>query len=218
MPLKEPENACDGIGVYCIESGLTGNTYYGSSQNVGRRLKNHASLLKAGKHVNAKLQKEFDQGHPLATNTQPCNTREEAYALEQSILDDAAESPYLLNLSLKAKGTSVPGMRQSAEFCARQKENSTRIMQDPLKREQVSLFMKGNQHALGTVRTKESMVASAKATSKPIVADGVWYPSSSEASKQTGLASGTVHNRLNSATFPNWTYSVHHQRPPDSEL
>ena len=103
--LKEPDYLCEGNGIYVIESGFTGMTYVGSSYNVKNRLKQHQQALQNNRHCNYKLQKEFNLGHPLATNTAGYTTREEAFNAEQNILND--NSKYLLNISRNARYCST---------------------------------------------------------------------------------------------------------------
>ena len=47
-------------GIYAITNKLNGKAYIGSSKNIESRFNNHKSLLKAGKHLAPKLQKEWD--------------------------------------------------------------------------------------------------------------------------------------------------------------
>lgn len=46
--------------VYAIQHNQTGRMYIGSSKNVESRYMSHIALLKAGKHLSAEMQQDFD--------------------------------------------------------------------------------------------------------------------------------------------------------------
>ena len=48
-------------GIYAISNKVNGKAYIGSSKNIESRFNNHKSLLKSGKHLAPKLQKEWDE-------------------------------------------------------------------------------------------------------------------------------------------------------------
>lgn len=53
------ESISELAGVYAIENTKTNSYYIGSSQNIRSRLKTHLSDLKAGRHVNSRLQGDY---------------------------------------------------------------------------------------------------------------------------------------------------------------
>jgi group I intron endonuclease len=48
-------------GIYAITNKLNGKAYVGSSKNIEKRFVSHICLLKIGKHLAPKLQKEWDE-------------------------------------------------------------------------------------------------------------------------------------------------------------
>ena len=48
-------------GVYCIRCKVNNKAYIGSSANIKKRLSNHKSSLKAGKHINKQLQEDYNK-------------------------------------------------------------------------------------------------------------------------------------------------------------
>lgn len=53
-------------GIYFIENAETGQRYYGSSNDVARRFRNHKSQLRRGKHHNDHLQRAWNKYGELA--------------------------------------------------------------------------------------------------------------------------------------------------------
>lgn len=188
MSLLESETICNEIGVYVIESPITNKSYYGSSKNVTKRLKIHERLLKSNKHPNSLLQKEFNKGHPLAVNAIVCKTREEAFKLEESFLNQYNGKSHLLNLTKKVVRCITSPSLESRE--------------------------KNRQAKLGIKHTKENREKLSnllrqlkKETERPIIINGIKYESAKKASLILNIPRTTIFNRIKSYMFKNYSYA-----------
>jgi len=76
-------------GVYLIKHSKTNKRYVGSSNNLGRRLKEHQRQLSLGKHYNKHLQSSYSNCPDCLEFfvIKSCRTREEALLFEQEYLD-----------------------------------------------------------------------------------------------------------------------------------
>lgn len=92
------------IGAYLLVDVKTGKFYVGSSQNVTKRIERHLRELKAGEHHCSNLQDIWDKNQFLEEYVYPTETREEAYALEQELLNKHDGSDLLLNIGRSVKG------------------------------------------------------------------------------------------------------------------
>lgn len=92
------------IGAYLLVDVKTGKFYVGSSQDVEKRIKQHLSDLRAKRHHCSNLQDIWDKNQFLEEYVYPTETREEAYALEQELLDKHKGSDLLLNIGLSVVG------------------------------------------------------------------------------------------------------------------
>jgi group I intron endonuclease len=92
------------IATYILTDTITGKFYVGSSGNIRRRLTRHFSDLRNGNHHCAPLQEIWVDDDRIRTTTIVTDTRESAYDLEQDLLEKFKDSPYLLNVSLGARG------------------------------------------------------------------------------------------------------------------
>ena len=51
-----------GPGIYCLKNERSGKIYIGSSKNINRRIDQHIAALKAGRHENAEMQADYNNG------------------------------------------------------------------------------------------------------------------------------------------------------------
>lgn len=92
------------IGCYVLTDRLSGKFYVGSSGNVRKRIIQHISDLKRNNHHCPGLQAIWNKNGRLSETIFPATTREEAYDLEQDMIDRYSNTPELLNIVLQAKG------------------------------------------------------------------------------------------------------------------
>lgn len=94
----------DIIGAYLIIDKGTGKFYVGSTRNVHERYQRHISQLRAGKHHNFELQSLWERARGFSLKVYPTDTREEAYLIEQDIIDRYLDSPLMVNIGMKVLG------------------------------------------------------------------------------------------------------------------
>lgn len=92
------------IGAYVLTDVRTGKFYVGSSGDVHKRFAKHFSTLRTNKHHCLPLQFLWNNNGRLLQTVFQTETREEAYVLEQNLLDGHTDSDKLLNICLQAKG------------------------------------------------------------------------------------------------------------------
>lgn len=92
------------IGAYVLTDKRTGKFYVGSSQDIRKRLDRHYRDLKNQEHHCPGLQHLWNKYGRLVETIFPTDTREEAYALEQDLIDRHLMSSLLLNIGTGVKG------------------------------------------------------------------------------------------------------------------
>jgi group I intron endonuclease len=93
------------IGAYTLTDMRTGRFYVGSSGNIEKRVKTHLTALRSNRHHCIPLQELWNSGNiQLIASEFETETREEAYVLEQDIIDRYLHTSLMLNVSMGAKG------------------------------------------------------------------------------------------------------------------
>lgn len=92
-------------GYYLIKTN-DNQVYAGSTGDLSKRLSRHISDLKRGIHVIAGLQLAYDSGVDIEIDVTYAESREHAFSLEQTFLDDNVGKPGVLN---RAKNAINPG-------------------------------------------------------------------------------------------------------------
>jgi group I intron endonuclease len=111
------------IAAYVLTDTRTKKFYVGSTGDIEKRLARHFYHLRRGDHHCPGLQYLWNNGGMLIQSVFPVSNREEAYILEQDVLDRNQDSPLLLNIVLCAKGgdtlTRHPNREERiAKMCA----------------------------------------------------------------------------------------------------
>ena len=91
-------------GVYVIIETKTKCFYIGSSLDMRKRIDRHYRELLNKKHHNVLLQELANSGSYFREIFFPVENREQAYLLEQSLMDMHIDNPLLLNIGLSTKG------------------------------------------------------------------------------------------------------------------
>ena len=94
----------DIIGAYLITDFWTKKFYVGSSSNVKKRYQQHLTQLQLGKHHNSELQSLWKTTKGFSLTVYPTETREDAYLLEQDIINRHLNSPLMVNIGLSVRG------------------------------------------------------------------------------------------------------------------
>jgi hypothetical protein len=227
----------DRIGVYMLHNAQTGEAYIGSGL-LGRRREEHERRLNRGVHGNYRLQRAFDKnpnfefvGVLIEDNGSRAEIRENALAIEQTLLDEFNGSSLLLNLATSVDkptlGTKmspenieklrqrVLGTKHTEESKRKIGEASALLWQDPQRREDRSRLLKqqyqeGTRSApwLGKTMPPEVIEKLSRSHMKEVIADGVRYESVSAAATAFGIARSTAIERLRSDKFPSWRYGT----------
>ncbi|QXN70536.1 putative GIY-YIG nuclease family protein [Bacillus phage vB_BspM_AgentSmith] len=93
------------IGAYTIKHYPSGKVYHGSTNNIYSRYQRHGSHLRTQTHNNKAFMDLMNE-NPLAyIEFFPTDTREEAYDVEQKLIDQT-DSELLLNASLDSRSTT----------------------------------------------------------------------------------------------------------------
>lgn len=176
----------EGIGAYVITL-PNGPLYVGSTKSLKKRISEHLSTLQSGKGDNRKLQEAFnsivEKDFVVQTLRFPTNTREEAFALEQKLIDffstNELTRDYLCNLRPCALGT-------------RHSEDSIRLMSS-VKR---GFNRKGtNSKLTGRHRpqeVKDKVRFSHEKRTRPFLALGAKYSSLRNASRTLNIPRSTL--------------------------
>lgn len=101
-------------GVYAIKHLATGRMYIGSSGDLHGRQQEHQYGLRRGNHPNAGLQYAYNQDPQLEFVVRFTDNREDAYDLEQQLIDEYFSSGLLFNLASDAR-FSTKGRFHSTE-------------------------------------------------------------------------------------------------------
>lgn len=91
-------------GVYSLTTPDESLFYIGSAADVNQRFKRHMASLEKGNHHNPHLQRLWNAGVTFTLKKFRCDTREEAYRMEQVLLDCHYDDPGLLNICKDAIG------------------------------------------------------------------------------------------------------------------
>lgn len=92
------------IGTYVLTDVKTKRFYVGSSYNVEKRISRHINELKQNIHHCLPFQQLWNSNGRVSQTIFQADTREEAYELEQLIIDQNKDNPKLLNIGLGVIG------------------------------------------------------------------------------------------------------------------
>lgn len=216
------------IGAYSIEHVESGMMYHGSTGNLYRRVIEHQKSLKNGTHRNIKLQEVFNDGGSLTLHFYPTNTREEAFDLEQRLMDTADRSK-VFNSTLNARNP-MAGMWDNPTYKDRFSKsrignnNALGTRHTDEWKEQARNRMLGNNHHSGHKHSAETRKKMSEAhvgrTRTPeeirkstlgrirgaVLINGIEYESRAEAARVLGMSHEGVNKRCRSDNFPDWIF------------
>ena len=89
--------------VYLFHNQETGHAYVGSAKHESIRYRDHMKGLKGNYHHNDNFQKTFNENPNFDYVSIPMNSRDEAFGLEQVIIDEFNGNPFFLNISKDAR-------------------------------------------------------------------------------------------------------------------
>lgn len=206
-------------GAYLLKHIGTGKLYVGSHSNLYSRPYQHNHLLKNKTHWNKELQEAYDESPEFSKFIIVTETREEAYDIEQAILDKYHGTGVLFNI---AKDSKIPmaGLEVSDETRSKLSEATKGRPKSDEHRMKISLAAMGHKHSPETIaklvaaakargiRPELTLLAAEKCSVK-VEADGVIYPSKKAAAKAFNLAESSVTKRILSKNpdFDSWKYA-----------
>ena len=214
------------IGAYTITHVPSGKQYHGSTENLHRRLREHETDLRTKTHRNEGLQKLYQDSGYLYLIFYPTETRDAAYALEQSLID-STDLDFLLNVSYSSRNLmtglwSNPNVREKFSKTRIGNKHAQGAVYSTERRQSISERLKGNKHLLGHVHNAESrkrmsiagkgrkhtaehvLNSSEGRTKYRINIDGVEYKNSAEAAKAIGMTAKGITKRCRSGKYPTW--------------
>lgn len=215
--------------VYHIECGS--GQYIGISSEPRVRRAEHLRLLRNQEHHNYLLQEQFNltgtfNFYEIDTRA----TRSEAEALEKAIIEETKNK---LNLAVGTgkfgDGNTPPTHRGEVSVETREKLRLANSGKSPTQetRDKISAKLTGrkvppevlarrpdmsgeNNPQYGTRLSEEERVKLSLAQrgkqGKPVIVDGVEYPSIFYAARELGIHKNTADHRLKSKNYPNYTY------------
>lgn len=176
-------------GVYIIHDIFNNKIYVGSTNHLQLRYHSQHDLLKKNQHYNIELQIAFNCGNVIHFYSRITSTREEAYDIEQNLLDKYRNSNMLFNIAQCARYNNF-GMNHSEEH-----------------KQRIANSLRGVKHAPERVaKNKEAGIRRAHS----VRIDGIFYPSLADAGQALGITTDRVRKRVlsNSSQFNNWQYAA----------
>lgn len=194
---------------YLIYQEGSRRVYVGSSGQPGLRTSNHMWLLKRNEHSNSTFQELYNENPNFYVVYYTVNTRDEAFELEQALIDYYSPSGLLINHALNAL---IPnkGIKRSDETRAKLRLAHLGFRHTPEAKEKIRLAGIGRtkseaerQHLSVIKKGKpqpdhiaEMCRERNRLRSKPVSIDGAIYPSVREASRALNIPRDTVKTRL----------------------
>lgn len=109
-------------GVYILHNPNNDKLYVGSTVDLNERKRKHFQQLRNNKHINKKLQNAFNKDPQFEFVGVPTLTREDAYEVEQQIIEEHYGNPLFLNIARDAK---VPCLNCSPEIREKIRQSNT---------------------------------------------------------------------------------------------
>ena len=179
-------------GAYTIFHLASGKVYVGSTSDLYHRKQQHLSLLRGNTHPNARLQEAYNYDGRLVFEYSLTNfSVERALEIEQLIIDQYFDSGILFNYGRDAV-CPTRGITKTDEQIEKIRNSKIGVKQN-LTPEMLEL----RREIIGKVNEVQQ---------RPVVVDGVRYPSIFNASKELDVPKTTVWNRLNNPNFDSWRF------------
>lgn len=208
------------LGSYALISIESGMVYIGSSKNVESRISQHKCALIDNSHSNKPLQEVYNQGEAFVLLKFPTETREDAYQLEQALIDSEKSGGRLLNLSHDVKAP-WKGKKLHPEVIEKLREAA---FQRPVNHQHLNKLHESMRGRLVSSETRNkisqshkgvplsdvhrtAIVLAHKKDCKPVVVNGQRYDSLKDAAAAHNVSYASVRNRANSINFPSWNWA-----------
>lgn len=208
-----------GVGVYAIHVCFTGQYYFGSTNDLYRRLVSHRTALTKGVHKN-RFFRAIDLISPdfeITYKALAIEDREVAYKIEGLLIDMCWGRPELMNIHQDVK--SMLGIKHTDETRERMRQSA--LLRPPPSteiRNKISQTLSNRQlkptHALKISESNKrrwkdpefrKMWAERKGV-KQVMVSGLTYDSVSHAARAHGIGISTAHRRVNDPKYADWFY------------
>lgn len=198
---------------YVIQHNVTGGVYIGSTEDFYSRRHQHLSNLKYNKHPNPHLQRAYSFDDGLTFTEHPVNNRDEAYDLEQRLVNDAiARGMTVFNIGVQNVRSPGLGVIPSEEHRRKIGDaNRGRYVGIPLSPEHRQKIATANlgKTASDETRRNQSLAHQGQIPGNAIsvTISGVTYSSYQRAADALGMKMATVRQRCLSTSprFIDWT-------------
>jgi group I intron endonuclease len=163
------------IGTYILTDTKTKKFYVGSSGNIKKRIKRHIKDLINGTHHCSNLQNVWRDDSSLIETVFPTKTREEAYLLEQDIINRFSNSSDLLNIGLGVRGgDNLTKNPNRTEILVRIKEGLIKTLNGLTPLERKTIYGRvGNKNGMwGQTHTVEAHASMSKAKIGQVMRSG----------------------------------------------
>jgi group I intron endonuclease len=204
-------------GSYLLVHVKTKMCYVGSHHNLYSRPYQHNSLLNRNNHWVEKFQIAYNSDPRLLVMFIITNNREEAYDIEQHILNEFHNTGLLFNIAKDArlanKGLDVSEDTRIKLSIAGSKRVLTQIHRDRIREANIGHVVsletrnKIKDKAIARGVSPELTKLAALANNKQIYVNGVVYSSLKETASKHGITAGSVIKRIRSKHFPGWYYA-----------
>lgn len=198
--------------VYILTHRKTGSYYYGSTCNFERRQKQHLYQLNNATHTNPILKELYLLDNGLDWAVMPTSTLELARQVESNLIRVDAGNPLLINRT--GNGCNI-----SDEVMGKLRAMHLGKPKTIEARQKMSVSKTGMGHTLetrrkmsvtrtGSTQSKDWVEKRTAKQRKPVMVDGVEYPSLTVAAAAFNIHIQSAADRIKSSTdrFKNWFY------------
>lgn len=206
------------IGVYLIIHIKSKKTYVGSHANLYSRKYQHDFLLRQGTHFVKEFQEIFNDDPRLLVMFIVTDNREQAYDLEQHILDKFHSTEWLLNVAKNARlaNKDLPVSDETRRKLSVAGKGRTQNSEWVAKRTNRMIGRKLDQKTIEKIREKAmargvnpslTLLAKLK-NSKPVMVDGIKFDSLVDASSHFKISNSAARKRIFSKNplFSGWQF------------
>lgn len=114
----------------------SGHFYIGSTWNFTLRLRRHLQQLKRNKHHSKLLQQHFKDESDITSKLIPCDSRMEAYALEEKMIAESWDNPLFCNTQRpEDRGANLRGIKRPDAVGKKISAAKTGVLRGPMSKE-----------------------------------------------------------------------------------
>lgn len=178
--------------IYKITCNINNRVYFGRSQEIEKRWRAHKNMLRRSMHPNIELQNDWSKyGEEYFTFEiiHTTDNLEESISIEQHYIDNDKYNKYNISNAINGGDTYSKNPRK-----------------EEIKKLKSKIFSGKGNPMYGKEKNEYTIKRIKEVNSKPVLIEGTYYQSITEASKDLGLGNTTISYRLNSNNFKEWNY------------